>query len=580
MKKSVIIIGSGMGGMAAGIYGQANGYETRIFEMHNVPGGQCCSWKRKGYTFDGCIHHLFGCSPHSRINSLWREMGVMPRELAPTQECASVLSPEGILFRDFWDLAELEEHLKELSPVDAVVIEDYVKGIKAFAKGDLWGDMMMGTVLELVKTLPRLLSTAKWLRPDMQRYAQRFSDPFLKKAFPLLEYSIPQIPVMLHLINHAYGMQKDIEWPVGGSLELAKSAERCYLNLGGEVHYKARVKEILTAGGKASGVKLEDGSEYHADLVISNADGRKTIMDMLDGRYMDQHIREWCKDVDDETPWAVDVFLGVDRDLTGEPSAMVMLLDEPYTIAGHSGDSLDIQIYGFDRTMAPEGKGVIKVELFSAYPYWKELAKDRDCYEEEKQKVADTVIDLLDAGYFSGIREQVEVVDVPTLLTWERYMGGTHGFQNTPNRKISVSGAVFGKGFATLPGLDSFYMVGGWATLANALFANALSGRKAIKHICERDGKRFSPPRLMWLRSSGGHTVSGAAAIADLMFYQTFWLLRQAKRRRANPSISGVRPNIDQICQAFQPFINRDYIVIDGLVIGKNNGAENPARSS
>jgi phytoene dehydrogenase-like protein len=40
MNKSIIIIGAGMGGLAAGIYGQMNGYQTKIFEMHSVPGGQ------------------------------------------------------------------------------------------------------------------------------------------------------------------------------------------------------------------------------------------------------------------------------------------------------------------------------------------------------------------------------------------------------------------------------------------------------------------------------------------------------------------------------------------------------------
>jgi len=37
-----------------------NGYKTRIFEMHDKPGGLCTAWTRKGYTFDGCIHWLTG----------------------------------------------------------------------------------------------------------------------------------------------------------------------------------------------------------------------------------------------------------------------------------------------------------------------------------------------------------------------------------------------------------------------------------------------------------------------------------------------------------------------------------------
>lgn len=36
--KTIIIIGAGMGGLAAGIYGQANGFKTTIFEAHSLPG--------------------------------------------------------------------------------------------------------------------------------------------------------------------------------------------------------------------------------------------------------------------------------------------------------------------------------------------------------------------------------------------------------------------------------------------------------------------------------------------------------------------------------------------------------------
>ncbi len=78
--RSIIIVGAGLGGLAAGIYGRLNGYTTRIFEAHTIPGGQCTGWKRKGYVFDACIHHLFGCSPGTKINDLWRELGAMPAE--------------------------------------------------------------------------------------------------------------------------------------------------------------------------------------------------------------------------------------------------------------------------------------------------------------------------------------------------------------------------------------------------------------------------------------------------------------------------------------------------------------------
>ena len=483
MAGSIIIIGAGMGGLAAGIYGRKNGARTKIYEMHSLPGGQCASWKRGGYTFDACIHHLFGCSPASRIHDLWTELGAMPREMVKPAECVSVLSPEGKLFRDYYDLEKLEGHMLELAPGDAAAIKDYIRGIKAYLGRDVIGDMMLGGTAEKIKVIPYLASRLRWVAPTMAKVGARFKDPFLRRAFPLLVYSNPDLPVLIHLIRHAYGLTDALQWPVGGATRFALSVEKRYRSLGGEIEYNARVEKILVEKGRAVGVRLADGREDRADAVISNADGRKTIMDMLEGKFVNEKVRKMCRPPDDETNWSAHVFLGVRRDLAAEPSSMIMLLDEPVEVAGRMCDSLEMQIYGFDRTMAPAGKGVIKVELVSKHSYWNELAADRKRYEDEKARTAERVISLLERR-FPGIKGQVEEVDVPTQLTWERYMGGTHGFANMPKKKASFWSGIQGAGGEmTLPGLKGFYFAGVWASMAGSLFSNALSGKRAIRAI-------------------------------------------------------------------------------------------------
>ena len=134
MAKSIIIIGAGMGGLAAGIYGQINGYETQIFEMHTKPGGQCTSWKRKGYTFDACIHHFFGCKPGSRVYQMWHELGALPRELVNLEDCTAVASPDGKMFVDYYDLEKLKETLLKLSPADSKMIEQYIRGYQGICQ--------------------------------------------------------------------------------------------------------------------------------------------------------------------------------------------------------------------------------------------------------------------------------------------------------------------------------------------------------------------------------------------------------------------------------------------------------------
>ena len=74
--RSVIIIGAGIAGLTAGCYAQMNGYETRIFEQHDIPGGLCTSWKRKEYLFDGCIHWLLGTRT-GQFNQFYQELGAL-----------------------------------------------------------------------------------------------------------------------------------------------------------------------------------------------------------------------------------------------------------------------------------------------------------------------------------------------------------------------------------------------------------------------------------------------------------------------------------------------------------------------
>jgi phytoene dehydrogenase-like protein len=495
LAKSMIIIGAGMGGMAAGIYGQLNGFSTTIFEMHSLPGGQCASWQRNGYIFDACIHHLMGCSPETRINALWRELGAMPRELAYTKECTAVFSMDGKKFIDYYDLTKLREHLSELSPADSKVIKDYIDAIKPFIVRDVWGELMLGGPADLVRAMPNMLKPFKWFKPTMADYGERFSEPFLRRAFPLLVYSMPEVPFVVHLARHGYGMMRDIAWPIGASAAFSRSIADHYESLGGKVYYRSKVEKILTRGGKAVGVKLADGSEEFADYVLSNADGRKTLLELLEGRFLTGQLRDYCQPPQDETNWAVHVFLGVNRDLSAEPSSLILLLPEPVTIAGHKLDSLEMQFYSFDPTMAPAGKGVIKVELVSKHSYWKDLAKNRSLYEEEKTLVASQVIAILE-NYLPGLGSQVETVDVPTLLTWERFMGGTHGFNNMPSKKIDIIGSMFKNSGMLLPGLENFYFVGAWATSAGALFINAHSGKKAIRYICKKEGQHFTATTL------------------------------------------------------------------------------------
>jgi hypothetical protein len=68
--------------------------------------------------------------------------------------------------------------------------------------------------------------------------------------------------------------------------------EQRYRDLDGQVIYNAAVEEILVKENRAVGVRLADGREYRADIIVSAADGYSTIFKLLGGRYVDDKIKK------------------------------------------------------------------------------------------------------------------------------------------------------------------------------------------------------------------------------------------------------------------------------------------------
>jgi phytoene dehydrogenase-like protein len=499
--KSIIIIGAGIAGLSAGCYLQMNGYRTQIFELHDKPGGLCTSWKRKGYTIDGCIHFLLGARPGIDLYQVWEELGaIQGQTMIEHEEYMRIEGNEGQALILYTDADRLEQHMLELAPEDADTIDELMK--TAESAGKLEMSFMKAPEVKsfaekagaMLKMVPRLPLVMKWAKVRYGDYGMRFKNPFLREAFAVLPEDVAEMP--------AFGLFQNIAWygkgvtgyPLGGSMEFARAVERRYLDLGGEIHYCDRVAKIPVEadpagrGDRAVGVRLEDGAEHHADIIVSAADGRATIFDMLEGNYVDDKIRGYY----DELPlWRplLHVALGVARtfDVPSSIEGTSFLLDEPVNIAGRELTRLPVQIYNFDPTLAPEGKTVMRVMLMTEYEYWKELRTDRDRYRAEKEQVAETVIAQLDRRY-PGLAAQVEMCDVATPITFERYTGNWKGNHQGWLPTTETFGLRMDK---ALPGLEKFYMAGQWVQPPGGLPMAAVSGRYVTQIICEADGKPF-----------------------------------------------------------------------------------------
>jgi len=476
-EKSLIVVGAGIGGLSAACYALLSGLRTRVFEAHALPGGLCTAWDRAGYTFDGCIHHLAGCASGSPLYAMWEELGAMPRAVLFPEELTQVEGPSGETFTVFTDLDRLAAHLRDLAPEDSRRVAGYIRALRRLERHDLLELPLRGS-RGLLAQLPIAPTLARWGSATMSQVGARFRNPFLRRAFPTIQYGWTELPAIVHLNLLVQCAAGNYGFPAGGSRAFAASIAERVRSLGGEIVYGNRVERILTDRDHAVGVQLEDGSEHRTDAVVSNAFERTTLLDLLDRRFVDDRTRARLLSPEDAMMMGIHVSLGVDRDLAGEPHALVLLLDEPVVVADRTIDRLSVETYGFDPSLAPAGKGVIKVLLDTSYSRWRTLRDDPARYADAKDAVARRIVALLEPR-FPGLSSQIEAVDVATPITTERFTG--NGRTPTPERSLDM---LFSRP-RLIPELRRFAWVGQSAG-GGGLPGCAAMGRSAVRALCRQ----------------------------------------------------------------------------------------------
>ena len=495
---SIIIIGGGIAGLSTGCYGQMNGYHTEIFELHNQPGGLCTSWTRKQYTFDGCLHWLVGTDPQNGMNRYYHELGALgDTKIVNHDEFYRVVHPSGKTLILYTDADRLEKHILELDPLDAPLIKEMCRAIRRLSKLNMVDSkprelMGLSDLPQLFNMLPALGTMKKFGSITMADYVKQFKDPVMRDLIQGA-FDAPDFPALVLILTLAFQHGRNAGYPVGGSLRFSKNIEKRYLDLGGKIHYNARVVKILVENDKAVGVQLENGEVHRAGRIVSAADGYNTIFNMLEGKYIDDQRRQWYARHPTFQP-IVMVSFGIKQDLSNTPHQVTCLLDRPLDMAGEKQHSLGWKHYGYDPTLAPQGKSVVEVMLGSSYEFWKDLSGDSEHYEAEKKNVAIQVMDFLETR-LPGFKESIEVVDVATPLTFERYTGNWKGiWEGWTMTKDDFVKTLQGQKTISdvLPGLESFFMVGQWTTPGGGVPPAVTSGRNLIQLFCAWDKKKFT----------------------------------------------------------------------------------------
>jgi phytoene desaturase len=495
LSKKIIIVGAGISGLSAGIYGQLNGFETEIYEKHSVAGGECTGWQRGEYHFDGCIHWLVGSKPGTAVNKLMHEVGALDDYVdIVNHEYFYRVEENGIAVNMYRNVDRLEKHLIEISPEDEPLIHEICKAIRAIGKMNMPIDkpMDMYSTLDNLKMVPKMLP----LMPLLKKYsaitigelASKFKHLLLQNAF---KQSYPSyLSAFILLMVFSSLNSGDSGLPLGGSKKLAERMAQKYVSLGGKIHYRSAIDKIKVSNGKATGVILQDGTEPSADVVVSSTDGYFTLQHLLEGKFKDEKLETLFADQEAYPTFAtVHVSVGVAFDLSKEPHWLFFKPSHPVNGGGLSNEWLGMSHHSYDKTFAPEGKSVITASFVAAnYDWWKQKSHSKETYLAEKQRVGKEVCAAIEERY-PQTRGKIEVVDVATPLTYERYCNAWRGaymsWGPTPKSKIRF---LSGK----LNGLESFYMAGQW-TMLPGINGGVITGKWTIQRICKDLNTKFNP---------------------------------------------------------------------------------------
>ena len=389
---------------------------------------------------------------------------------------------------------KLAQEFKRVAPEDGALIDKLVRDARRCAplEPPLENPLELMTHFEKMKLglsiLPMVPAILRHKNLPIPAYVARFKNKFLREALQIIVGNEDMSALVLVMLL-AFRTRNNTGFVAGGSWDFAMAIADRYTRLGGTVRYKTRVASVKVENNRAIGVLCADGMFVPASTVVSCADGHTTIFKMLDGKFVDKkilYLYEHCQPF----PAIVQVSLGIKKLFPDAPHTLNLPLRQPLRVDDQKPyDRLEVETFGSESGLCPEGTSVMTVRLQTRYEFWMGLKKDDvQRYRAEKKQVVHDIIAALDQR-FPGLAAQVERSDIATPATFVRYTGNWQGSYEgwLPTPRILGRRIPY-----TLPRLKNFYMAGHWVVAGGGLPSAALAGRYVAQMVCAQNGKTFA----------------------------------------------------------------------------------------
>jgi phytoene dehydrogenase-like protein len=426
------------------------GGRVLVFEQHHLPGGYSQSFTIEGFSFSPGIHYIGQLGPGGGLRRIYEGLGVA-NDLVFLE-----LDPDGydrvFVGDERFDIPKGREHfaerLKERFPSEAKGIDGYMDVVRRMSNELVWATPPHG--IRDAALLPvRLRTVLRYgLRP-LNRLLDRFTqEPFLRAILSIQSGDHGMAPARAPAALHA-GLQEYYFdggcYPRGGGHAIPEALIGQLARHGGAIVLGTEVDRILIEDGRVIGVRLTDGKDVCADMVVSNADPGVTWGRLVEPRFQSARLRRRIERMRYSVS-TLSLFMGVDMDLraAGIDSGNIWYsrtpdVDAAYRLADADDLSGLCEVPGLffnattlkDPSLRSDGLHTVEAMALAtprAFANWRGTRRGErpDDYLRLKEHLSQRILAEIDR-FLPGFSDHVVFRTLGTPLTNMQFLGASEG---------------------------------------------------------------------------------------------------------------------------------------------------------
>jgi|GEM_PF-335072 len=475
-----VVIGSGIGGLTCGAFLARAGLKVAVIEQHSKIGGYAHAFKRRAFTFESAIH----CVPmagnglvHHLLRLLGVDNGIETREL---DGLYTVVTP-GLRFSMPARGERIDEALKKAFPSERAAIDDLLRDMRRFH------DILEKPALdfETAFTAENADFVSQYHNRSYQEYLADFlHDPRLRfllgAQWPYGGTAPEYAPTVFYVVMFALHYLEGSHSLAGGFSTLADALAHAITSRGGAIRTRCRATGLEVEGKRVKAVRLDSSERLDAGLFVSNISPYIVHNALLPPEA--RSVR-WTKRLSNLRPSvsSLSIYLGM------KPGFEQLLPNDITFWFGHTDsgriyrniienkkDSIDHLV--FLRSTAHPRAPTLTLMNFTRQDFSAQWKKD-------KCRLAEMLLSKAEE-LFPGLRDYIEVMEIGSPSTFERYTANTggalYGFENTKD--------MYGE--AKIPvktHLQNLFQTGHWGKPGGGVHNVMLNGYTAY-HVIRQAG--------------------------------------------------------------------------------------------